>query len=178
MQLHETWSAVLTLAQANGLPVPFLPAEVVADTVVELDERGQYGRVWTRDLAQTGEDDVESALEDLGDAAPEHFVSFAVKAPTSPSAPVEIQYVVSGPALYVEVELDLHDDSAEQVRHHLQELWRVAGERWSSDHERAAVVVWPGVTAVGALAEGQPGQRWIRRHTTRDRAADALRLVV
>ena len=149
MELHETWSAVLTLAQANGLPVPFLPTEVVADAIVELDERGQYGRVWTRDLAQTGEDDVESALEDLGDAAPEHFVSFAVKAPTSPSAPVEIQYVVSGPALHVEVELDLDDGSAEQVRHHLQEA---LARRWR------AVVVRPRARGRGGLARGHRGR--------------------
>jgi hypothetical protein len=120
MQLHETWSAVLTLAQANSLPVPFVPDEVVADAVVELESHGRFGRVWTRDLAQTGEDDVDSALEELGDAAPERFMSFAVKAPTSPSAPVEIQYVVSGPSLHVEVELDLDDDAAPEVREQLQ----------------------------------------------------------
>lgn len=174
MDLHDSWSAVLMLAQGHGLPVPFLPDEVVPDTVAELEDRGSFGRVWTRELAQMGEDDVESALEELGDAAPEHFVSFAVMAPTSPSAPVEIQYVLGGPRLHVEVELDLDDDSADEVREQLQEVCRVARDVWSTSRDRAAVVIWPGVTAVGPLDAGQPDQRWIRRHTTRDRVADAL----
>ena len=166
MEFPETWSTVLDLTQAHALPVPWLPDDVTSDLVVSGESDSSFGRVWTRELQQTGESDLESALIELGSAAPNRFASFAVIAPSSPSAPLELEYVLSGPEVHVELDAEIGDDpsSLEVARTVLHRLSGFARRRWRSVDPRMAAVVWPDISAVGPLEAGLPEMDWMNRH--------------